>query len=701
MAGVWSDCDAAACVDQYAPAWGEALALRVYTSRLLGADPSLVLHGGGNTSLKGEHTDVLGETRPALFVKASGFDLATIEPEGLPGLDLGHLRRLLALESLSDAAMVNELRTHLFRHDAATPSIETLVHAAIPARYVDHTHADAILTLTNQADGEALVREVLGDDVVVLPYVKAGFQLARAVAAACAEHPDARGMVWMRHGVVTWGDSARESVERMLELVAAAEDGIAKRATRPLRVMRATAPAEAEARLTSVAPVLRGLLAQPSGDDDRPWRRVIVRALATRETLDFLGAEGARELACTPTVTSDHLIRTRALPLWVEDAPTDDAEALRAHLRAALDGYAREYEAYVDRHRERLPEGVTPPDAMPRVVLIPGIGAVCAGEDVRAADVARDITAQTLAVKARVAAMGRYEGLPERDLFDMEFYTLQQAKLRGAEPRLGRQVAVVTGAAGAIGSGIARGLLREGCHVAVTDLGGERLDSLAAELREAFGERVTGVALDVTDPDSAAAAFDAVARTWGGVDLVVVNAGLAHVSTLAEMSVERFRQLERVNIDGTLTLLQRAARHFAVQGTGGDVVLVSTKNVFAPGASFGAYSATKAASHQLARIASLELAPLGVRVNMVAPDAVFSDGARRSGLWQEVGPDRMKARGLDEQGLEDYYRDRNLLKARITADHVARAVVFFAARETPTTGATLPVDGGLPDATPR
>jgi NAD(P)-dependent dehydrogenase (short-subunit alcohol dehydrogenase family) len=259
----------------------------------------------------------------------------------------------------------------------------------------------------------------------------------------------------------------------------------------------------------------------------------------------------------------------------------------------------------------------------------------------------------------------------------------------------------VTGAAGAIGAGIARGLLAEGCHVALTDLPGERLDSLAAELGAEADARVLATPLDVTDPASVAAAFAEVARTWGGVDLVVANAGAAHVARLADLSLEAFQQLERVNVDGTLLVLREAARHFAAQGTGGDIVLVSTKNVLAPGAGFGAYSATKAAAHQLARVASLELAALDVRVNLVAPDAVFGDATRPSGLWQQVGPERMRARGLDAEGLEAYYRDRNLLKARITPDHVARAVVFFATRQTPTTGATLPVDGGLPDAAPR
>ncbi len=700
MQSRWSDADARAATATFASA-GEDLALRVYTSRLLGCDPALVLHGGGNTSLKGVRETVLGGSMPALFVKASGYDLAQIEPDGLPALDLDYLLRLRAVAKLSDAAMVNELRTHLFDHRAGMPSIEALVHAWIPARYVDHSHADAILALTNQVGGAALVRDALGKDVLVLPYVKAGFALAKASAAALEAQPDARAMVLMKHGVITWGATARESYERMIEVVSEAERFVVGRQKSPLRVRVETPQGVAQARAAQVAPLLRGLLASPSGDADRPHRRVIVRPLTLRTVLDFVDSERGRALAQTPTLTSDHLIRTKALPAWIDAPAWGDAAKLREQLAAAIDAYVRDYDAYFERHRAALPEGMERTDPKPRVVLLPGLGALCAGEDVRAADIAADITRQTLAVKEQIAAMGDYDGLPEGDLFAMEYYTLQHAKLQAQRPPLAREVAIVTGAAGAIGSGIVRGLLREGCHVAATDLAGAPLDSLVAELRTEYGERITGVALDVTDPASVGAGFAQVCATFGGVDLLVINAGLAHVATLGELELEAFRRVARVNVEGTLLLLKEAERVFAMQRTGGDIVLVSTKNVFAPGAGFGAYSATKAASHQLARIASLELAAQDVRVNMVAPDAVFSDGARKSGLWQEVGPGRMKARGLDEQGLEEFYQNRNLLKARVTADHVANAVLFFATRSTPTTGATLPVDGGLPDATPR
>ncbi|MFC1454095.1 SDR family NAD(P)-dependent oxidoreductase [Verrucomicrobiota bacterium] len=291
--------------------------------------------------------------------------------------------------------------------------------------------------------------------------------------------------------------------------------------------------------------------------------------------------------------------------------------------------------------------------------------------------------------------------LPVRvKLADTGLFAVDQGAQTGKKTLMNK-IAVVTGAAGAIGTGICRGLLDHGYHVAATDLNQKSLDDLLNELQAPASGRVIGVQMDVTDKISVADGFAQVVKRWGGVDIVVVNAGIAMVAPLMEIDPEAFRKLEKVNVEGTLLTLAEVGRCLCRQNTGGDIILVSTKNVFAPGAQFGAYSATKAASHQLARIASLEYAPFDIRVNMVSPDAVFSDGKRKSGLWAEIGPSRMKARGLDEKGLEEYYRNRNLLKARVTASHVANAVLFFASRQTPTTGATLPVDGGLPDSTPR
>jgi rhamnose utilization protein RhaD (predicted bifunctional aldolase and dehydrogenase)/NAD(P)-dependent dehydrogenase (short-subunit alcohol dehydrogenase family) len=701
MKNRWSDRDADQFLAQYAAQWGADLALRTYTTRLLGSDEALVLHGGGNTSLKATYRNVLGQDTPALFMKASGFNLATIEPEGHTPLDLEYLRRLCALPELSDDAMAGEFLTHRLAPNAAAPSIETLSHAYLPAKYIDHIHADAILVLTNQPDGDKLIREALCDGVALVEYVKPGFKLAKAVIEAYDAHPGCHALVWMQHGIMAWGETAREAYSAMIDLITRAEDFAAKHASKPLVVVMPASLADAEKRLATVAPVVRGLLAQPSGNPDRPYRRMVLQPLVNQEVLDFLGSDRGKELALTPTLTSDHLVRTKALPLWIDDPDYSDPAKLREQMVKGLATYAAEYQAYLARNATLMPAGMKPFDALPRVVLLPGLGALCGGKDAHSARIAHDITAQTLAAKARIAAMGTYRGLSEDHLFEVEYFTLQHAKLRTDEPPLGREVALVTGAAGAIGSAIAEGLLENGCHVALTDLPGAALDNLGEELKKQCGERVTTTPLDVTNPASVSQGFEAVIKTWGGIDLVIINAGLALVSSLEQMDLAAFQRIERVNTEGTLLLLREAARHFRVQGTGGDIILVSTKNVFMPGAKFGAYSATKAAAHQLARIASQEMAELGVRVNMVAPDAVFSHGSRRSGLWAEVGPDRMRARGLDEKGLEAYYQSRNLLKAAVTADHVSRAVLYFATRQTPTTGATIPVDGGLPDSTPR
>lgn len=702
MENRWSDDKAAQFIQKYGENWGEDLALGLFVASLIGAEDKLVLHGGGNSSVKTDHTNILGERIPAIFVKASGYNMAFIEPDGFTGMDLNYLKKLRALSDLSDQAMVNEFGTHFINAHAAIPSIETLVHVFIPHKFVDHTHPDAILALTNQTDGEKLIKEALGEDVALIPYFPPGFKLAKAVAEKLDRDPSVRAIVLMRHGLITWGESARQSYGTIVELVGRAERFLGLHARNPIVPKFRTPVSVAETRYASIAPMVRGLLARPTGDPDHPWERSILQPLINTEVLDLVDSDCGKAVALTPPLTSDHLIRTKPFYLWVDDPELENLGKLREQLAKAIQDYAAAYNSYVDRYAADMPAGVERMDPLPRVILIPGLGAVCAGKNVVAAGVNADIAAHTLTVKAQIAAMGTYCGMQEKDLFDMEYRILQHSKLHAAKALpMERQVALITGAAGAIGSGIAHELLDRGCHVAVTDLAGDSLTEFAGELKDKYGSRVTGIPLDITDAKSVAEAFLSVCQTWGGIDLVILNAGVAHVSSISEMSLESFQKLEKINVEGTLVMLSECARHFKLQGTGGDIIMISTKNVFAPGARFGAYSATKAAGHQLARIASQEFAELDVRVNMVAPDAVFSHGARKSGLWLEIGPERMAARGLSPEGLEEYYRNRNLLKAKVTARHVAKAVLFFATRQTPTTGATIPVDGGLPDATPR
>jgi len=368
-------------------------------------------------------------------------------------------------------------------------------------------------------------------------------------------------------------------------------------------------------QLAKIAPIVRGLLAEPTGNDDMPYSPVILNAVTNQDVTDA----GPQPL-CVNSIESDQ-------------AP----EKSREQLQTAID-------AYVSEHRSK-----------PQTVRIANMSVLSVGK--RAA--------------------------------------------KDPQPPLENKVVLVTGAAGAIGYAVCRGLLENGCHLAATDLPGEKLDSFAADLKKAWGDLVIGVPLDVTNKASVTQGIERIVQTWGGIDIVVVNAGIATVSHLKDMDLDTFRRLEKVNVEGAMLTLSEVAKHFILQGTGGDVIVISSKNVFSPGAGFGAYSATKAACHQLGRIASIELAQYGVRVNMVAPDAVFSEGQYKSGLWEEIGPSRMKARGLDEKELQQYYRNRNLLKISVTGRHVANAVLFFATRQTPTTGATIPVDGGLPDATPR
>lgn len=386
-------------------------------------------------------------------------------------------------------------------------------------------------------------------------------------------------------------------------------------------------------RLTSVMPVMRGLLAKQTDNEDMPYEPVILRSLTSEEAVKFAASAEGVELPAYPAP----LTRTEKPPLFIKAVDLDaEVENLRKQLKDSLSDYSQ-------RH-----------GCGPEIICLRGLGVLW----VDSAD-------------------------------------------SGSHLPLRNKVAVVTGAAGAIGYGICRGLLENGCYLAATDLGGEKLNRFVADLKRPGGDHVIGVAIDVTDKESVVGGFRKIIASWGGIDILVLNAGIAMVSYLKEMDLNEFRKLEKVNVEGAMLTLSQVARHFILQGTGGDIIVVSTKNVPSPGAGFGAYSATKAACHQLGRIASIELAQYGVRVNMVAPDAVFSEGEYKSGLWEQIGPERMQSRGLDEKGLQEYYRSRNLLKAKVTGRHVANAVLFFATRQTPTTGATIPVDGGLPDATPR
>ncbi|MFQ5698129.1 MAG: bifunctional aldolase/short-chain dehydrogenase [Myxococcota bacterium] len=698
MQSEWSDAEAQHFVERCADV-GREVALRVYTSRLIGREPDLVLHGGGNTSLKGRGRDACGHEIDVIYVKGSGWNLASIEPAGLPALDLAALRRLRELEALDDETMVAELRRALLDPvKAPNPSVETLLHAFLPQRFVDHSHADAILVLTNQPDGAARIRAVFGDRVAFVPYVMPGFELAVRAAEALEKAPEVDGLVLEKHGLFSFGEDARTSYERHVALVDRAERAVEGEieGRRPLDAR----PVVAMRSAGEVAPLVRGALAEPTGDPDRPWRRWILEHRSSGEIAHFAASEQAEALCAAPPITPDHVIRTKGRYLWLARPPYNDEEDLAEALRASVAAYRSDYREYFERNQRRTGRALQMLDPTPRVVVLPGVGLFALGETRRAARIAADIAEHSIRAWTRAAMIGHYQGIREAELFDMEYWSLEQAKLArgGPRPPLSGCVALVTGGAGAIGEGIARRLLHSGATVTLVDRDGERLAGTRERLAD---ERCETFECDVSDAIELARAFEQSAALFGGVDLVVANAGIAEAGRLEDLEPERFERALQGNTTGTFLTLREALRQLRRQGTGGDIVLISTKNVFAPGAGFGAYSASKAGAHQLARIAALEGAEIDVRVNAINADAVFGGPDNRSGLWEQVGPERARARGLTVEELEEFYRRRNLLRARVTPEHVGDAVVFLAGRSTPTTGAVLPVDGGLPEAFPR
>lgn len=698
----WDDAAAAEAVQRWQAQGGAELALRCYSARLIGSDPDLVLHGGGNVSMKGTFRTLLGEDEPAIFVKGSGHDLARIEPAGLPALRLEPLRRLRALAALDhDAELVNQLRIQLYDAAAPTPSIETLMHAFLPQRFVDHSHADALLVLTNQPDGEKLVREALGDGVSILPYVTPGFALSKAVADLYDARPDVEGIVLLQHGLVTFGDDARTAYDRHIKIVRACQAFITQRIKGKLLSVSFKTSESAEKLATMAAPLLRGALAFQQKHVDDPWQRSICEWRTTPSILEFCNSKEARTLAPTGPLTTDHLIRTKAEPLFIENPNWSDAAALRKQFDEAVGAYRARYLEYIARHGGDA-KGIDP---SPRVVLLPGAGAFCWGETKKAACIAADITEHALTAKTNAHFVGQYSALSEEHLFTMEFREMQRNKL--ALPRfrpLKGKVVVISGGAGAIGQGIAVACADAGAHVILADINQERLQKVI-DLDKAVTGRDPGVIvpliMDVTDEASIQAGFDAACRMFGGVDVVVPNAGIAHVAALDQLEVADFRRVLEINATGYMLFMRAGARLLKTQGLGGNIVVISSKNVFGPGKDFGAYSASKAAGHQLGRVAAIELAPFGIRVNMINPDAIFGDEKLSSGLWDHVGPERAKSRNMKLADLPDYYKDRNLLKSRVYGHHVGAAVVFFASNATPTTGAVLPVDGGVVEAFPR
>jgi rhamnose utilization protein RhaD (predicted bifunctional aldolase and dehydrogenase)/NAD(P)-dependent dehydrogenase (short-subunit alcohol dehydrogenase family) len=734
MESRWSDADAAALPD---------LDGLLYVSRLVGQDPALVLWGGGNTSVKRTEHTALDEDTPVLRVKGSGSDLKSVQPRDFPGLRLDAVQRLRARATLPDDDMLAYLALCAVESGAARPSIETLLHSWLPARYVVHTHADAILGITNTPHGRRWVEDAFEGAACFIPYVRPGFDLAKAIDAALAAQPDAQYVVMEKHGLTTWGDTARAAYEATIAVCSRAEQFLRAhaRTPEPFGATRVPplAPAERRRVYVALAPALRQLATAPldageggqeSGDRGRdaegpstasqrptPATQPLYRALRFDDgddVLEFVGSAMAEALAAVGPATPDHMIHTKLRPLYVPwDAPADLAAA-EAALRRAWEVYAADYTAYVEAGGrsgglEAAAGGRVPPALLaeaaaprPRVVLLPGVGMVTIGKDARAAGITADIYHHAIGVMRAAEALDAYASLERPDAFDIEFWPLELYKLTLAPPEgeLARRVALVTGGGSGLGRAIARRFAAAGAHVVVTDLDAAAAETVAAELVQRHGAgRAVGLPLDVTSEPSVTAGVGATLLAYGGLDVVVSNAGIAPCAPIVDTDLATWQQSIDVNATGHFLIARAALRLFQAQGRGGNFVFVATKNTLAPGGSFAAYSAAKAAELQLARVLAIEGGPLGVRVNVVNPDAVFQD----TNLWSpEMRAGRAAQYGIPVEALPEFYQQRNLLRAPIYAEDVAEAALYFASdRSAKTTGCILTVDGGLREAFPR
>ncbi len=658
MRSLWVDDDARACAN-------DPLSLRVYTSRLIGRDASLVLHGGGNTSVKDKAPDLFGDVHDAIWVKGSGWDLATIERAGFAPLRIDMVRRMAQLHSLTDARMVDMLRAALLEPNAPTPSVEAILHAVIPFTFVDHTHADAVVTITNTPDGVARIGEIYGNRIFIVPYVMPGFILAQEVYEMTKDIDwgEVEGIILLNHGVFTFGDDARTSYERMIQVVTEAEEYLDAHAPLPGsdEIEYAYAASGEGDPLVEFAR-LRSAVSKAAGG------AMIAQHDSSPLHVAFSSRSDAGPVAARGPLTPDHVIRTKRAALYAS-----------GDFDGAVESYVKDYRAYFERNAE---DNLTALDPAPRWAVWPGRGTIAFGRTLDGARIVRDIVAHTVPAIARAEQLGGWTALPEDDVFDVEYWDLEQAKLKRAPapPENAGRVVIVTGAASGIGRATVDAFLKTGACVAALDIA-ERIASIWTD------PRVADFVCDVTDASALDYAVESTVRRFGGIDVVVSNAGTfpktARIETLDD---ELWRKSLAVNLDAHRLLLKKAIPFLQV-GIDPAVVFVASKNVPAPGKGAAAYSVAKAGLTQLARIAALELAPAGIRVNVLHPNDVFD-----TAIWT---PDVLAARAREHgMGVEEYKR-KNLLGREVTSSDVAGLAVAVAGRTfAATTGAQIPVDGG-------
>ena len=664
----------------------------VYRSILLGRDRSVANFGGGNTSVKVEEKDHTGRLRRILYVKGSGSDLATITADGFTGLKLDEVDSLFERDSMTDEEMVAYLSRCQLAPNMPRSSIETLLHAFVPFDHVDHTHPDATNMICCAEDGERLAKELFGDSAAWIPYIRPGFALSKQVGDAVRSNPGANLILLAKHGLVTWGETGDESYRRTIEAINKAVDFVNDR-SRDQAVFGGAAldPLDDDARnelLAYVLPVLRGEASKETSK--------VATVDVTPRVLDFVCGGDSKELSQVGAACPDHLVHTKMRPLWVDfDPARDDAQTLERKIIESVRAYRSWYGDYFSRNRT---DNETMVDPNPRVVLIAGVGIVALGTSANQARLSRDLYHRAIEVMRGAHALDSFVSLTEEESYAVEYWPLELYKLSLSPPpkELEGKVAFVTGGAGGIGEAIVRRLNAEGACVVVADIDQEG----AERLGERLGIEAVATTIDVTDEHAVVNAYVEAALAFGGVDIVVSNAGLASSASVEETSLELWERNHSVLARGYFLVAREAFRLMKRQGTGGSLVFVASKNAVVAGKNAAAYSSAKAAELHLARCLAEEGGSDDLRVNTVNPDAVLQGSKIWEGSWRE---ERARAYGIQPEELEEYYRQRTTLKVNVNAEDVAEAVLFFAsdARSSKTTGNLLNVDGGVPAAYPR
>jgi rhamnose utilization protein RhaD (predicted bifunctional aldolase and dehydrogenase)/NAD(P)-dependent dehydrogenase (short-subunit alcohol dehydrogenase family) len=683
MKSGWADRDAEAMVAHFAKPPGaksgidRGLALRIYTTRLLGRDPKLVLHGGGNTSLKTKTRDLVGEETEILRVKSSGSDMATIEPEGMPAVRLAPMRKLRALASIGDEELVATERASLIDPVAPNPSVEMMLHAFLPHKFIDHTHATAVLSVIDQPDGEKKSAEVFGKRLAFVPYLMPGFGLAKKAIEVFERDKPSDGLILSKHGIVTFGETARESYERMIEMVTLAEEFIARH-----RKSFAAAPVPHNiAGIAHVAPLIRGACSEQDEDLEGAWRRLVLEFRGGQAVENFVNAKDLDRLSQSGVITPDHTIRTKNWPLVVPAPDTGKLDDFARVTRERASQFAARYHEYFARNNKRVGGIKRELDPLPRVVLVPGLGLFGLGRSKQDAMIAADIAEAWIEGVGGAESVGKFKSISEADMFDCEYWPLEQAKfgMRKELPLAG-QIAAITGAGGVIGAATARLFAAAGAAVALLDVD----FSAASRQAETLGANAFPVPCDVTDAESVRSAFDKIVKHFGGVDIAVSNAGAAWQGRIGEVDEAIMRKSFELNFYGHQRVAQTAVKIMLAQGTGGCLLFNVSKQAVNPGPNFGPYGIPKAAALALMRQYALDYGTDGIRANAVNADRI------RSGLLTpDMIASRSKARGLSEKD----YMSGNLLGREVTAEDVAQAFLHQALALKTTADVTT-VDGG-------